>query len=56
MLGTFTQMEAEKCVPTMEMLVRKFAGKDLPVAVTKDIGHGTDAKGIIIGGKMSFVQ
>lgn len=49
LLGTFTQMEAEKCVPDMEMLVKKFAGEKLPVAVTKDIGHGTDAKGILIG-------
>lgn len=49
LLGTFTQMEAEKCVPDMEMLVKKFAGEKLPIAVTKDIGHGTDAKGILIG-------
>lgn len=49
LLGTFTQMEGEKCVPDMEMLVKKFAGEKLPVAVTKDIGHGTDAKGILIG-------
>lgn len=56
LLGTFTQMEAEKWIPTMEMLVKKFAGKDLPVAVTKDIGHGTDAKGIIIGRKLRLVQ
>lgn len=49
LLGTFTQMEAEKCVPDMEMLVKKYAGEKLPIAVTKDIGHGTDAKGILIG-------
>lgn len=49
LLGTFTQMEAEKCTPTVEALVKEIAGKDLPIAVTKDIGHGTDSKGIIIG-------
>ncbi len=49
LLGTFTQMEAEKCTPDMETLVRRLVPKDLPVAVTRDIGHGTDAKGIVIG-------
>lgn len=54
LLGTFTKMEAEKCVPTMETLVKNIAGEELPIAVTKDIGHGTDAKGIIIGRKCLF--
>lgn len=49
LLGTFTQMEAEACVPNVETLVKRFAGKNMPIAVTKDIGHGTDAKAIIIG-------
>lgn len=49
LLGTFTQMEAEACVPNVETLVKRFAGKNMPIAVTKDIGHGTNAKAIIIG-------
>ena len=49
LLGTFTQMEAEQCTPDAATLVRKIAGCNLPVAVTKDIGHGTDAKAIVIG-------
>lgn len=48
-LGTFTEMETEKCTPTLETLVKRIAGKDLPIVVTRDIGHGTDSKGIIIG-------
>lgn len=52
LLGTFTKMEEEKCTPNMEVLVQKVAGKDLPIAVTKEIGHGTDAKGIVIGKEM----
>lgn len=48
-LGTFTEMEAEKCTPTIATLVKRKAGKDLPIAVTRDIGHGTDSKGIVIG-------
>lgn len=54
LLGTFTQMEAEKCEPPIEELVLRFAGEDLPVAVTGDIGHGTDAKAVIIGQKCCF--
>ena len=49
LLGTFTEMEREHCIPTMETLVKMKAGKDLPIAVTKEIGHGSDSKGIVIG-------
>ena len=47
-------MDAEKCVPTVESLFRGIAGKKLPIAVTADIGHGTDSKGILIGGELSL--
>lgn len=52
LLGTFTQMEDERCTPTVETLIREIAGKELPIAVTADIGHGTDAKAIRIGQKL----
>lgn len=51
LLGTFTEMEDKHSVPSVETLIRKFVGKDLPIAVTGQIGHGTDAKGIWIGRK-----
>ena len=54
LLGTFTQMEEEQCSPTVETLVREIAGNELPIAVTKDIGHGTDSKAIIIGRELAF--
>ncbi len=54
LLGTFTQMKAERCIPTAETLVRRIAGKNLPIAVTEDIGHGTDSKGIVIGRELSL--
>lgn len=54
LLGTFTQMQAEKCIPTVETLVCEIAGKNLPIAVTGDIGHGTDSKGIVIGRELYF--
>lgn len=56
LLGTFTQMRAERCIPTVETLARKIAGRDLPVAVTEDIGHGTDSKGIVIGRELQASQ
>lgn len=49
LLGTFTEMEKEECIPTIETLFKRVVGKELPIAVTKDIGHGTDSKGILIG-------
>lgn len=49
LLGTFTEMEEKSCEPNMVELVRRITGPDMPIATTKDIGHGTDAKAIIIG-------
>lgn len=49
LLGTFTEMEAEKAHPAMEELVRRYIPQDMPVVKTREIGHGTDSKGIIIG-------
>ena len=54
LLGTFTEMEEKECVPSMEELVQRMVKKDMPIAVTKDIGHGTDAKAIVIGKEYSF--
>lgn len=56
LLGTFTQMEAEKCTPDMVTLVRKFVRTNLPVAVTPDIGHGTDAKAALIGSELNLIS
>lgn len=49
LLGTFTEMQEKKYEPPIETLVRRYAGDDLPIAVTRQIGHGTDSKGIWIG-------
>ena len=49
LLGTFTQMEAEGCRPDMGTLVKSFAGPELPIAVTEEIGHGRNSRGIRIG-------
>lgn len=54
LLGTFTEMQEKKCEPSVETLVRRYAGEDMPIAVTRQIGHGTDAKGIWIGKDVSY--
>lgn len=54
LLGTFTEMEEKECEPGIVELVQRIAGKDMPIAVTKDIGHGTDAKAIVIGQEYIF--
>ena len=54
LLGTFTEMEEKKCSLSMVELVQRIVGKDMPIVVTKDIGHGIDAKAIVIGMKYTF--
>ena len=48
-LGTFTAMEKNHCVPDMLTLVREYAHPEMPIAVTREIGHGEDAKAIFVG-------
>lgn len=55
-LGTFTEMDREKCIPTIETLIKRTVGKDLPIVVTRNIGHGTDSKGIIIGQEIDLEE
>lgn len=49
LLGTFTQMEGERCSPDVWTLLRRFIGAEIPVAKTAFIGHGTDARAIMVG-------
>ena len=49
LLGTFSEMEAKSCEPDMVSLVQSFAGDKMPIAQTKEIGHGNDSKAIWIG-------
>ena len=42
-------MDKEKYTPTVEELVKKMVSKELPIVSTKDIGHGTNSKAIVIG-------
>lgn len=49
LLGTFSQMEAEQLEPDMLRLVQSFAGPVLPIAKTREIGHGGDSRAVRIG-------
>ncbi len=49
LLGTFTKLESMKGMPRQEEILKKYVREDLPVAVTRNIGHGTDSKAIWIG-------
>lgn len=49
LLGTFTKLDQEIFVPSVEELIQRYAGYDLPIARTMQIGHGTDSKCIMIG-------
>lgn len=54
-LGTFTQMERENEIPRIEELVKEIVGDPkMPIAKTKEIGHGSDAKALKIGSYFSF--
>ena len=52
LLGTFTEMEETDCKPDIVTLVRGCVKEDMPIAVTKEIGHGVDSKAIVIGQEM----
>lgn len=56
-LGTFTNMELKELRPTIEELVKKIVNNsDIPIIKTKDIGHGTDSRCIIIGEEYQFIK
>lgn len=54
LLGTFTTMEKNNCKPDIVELVKEYAGPNIPIAKTSQIGHGKDSKAIIIGEKISL--
>lgn len=52
LLGTFTQLEQENGIDAAPILLQRFVRRDLPIAKTKQIGHGADSKAIMIGKSM----
>ena len=56
LLGTFSEMEEKQLKPTIEELVQAVIPPTLPIAVTRYIGHGTDARAIVIGREYAFIR
>ena len=56
LLGTFTNYERANLELTVYDLLKMHISEDLPVAVTREVGHGYDAKALVIGKKMSFCR
>lgn len=54
LLGTYSEMEKTGCVPHMKELILDYVSPELPVAYTKEIGHGVDSKAIMIGEMYQF--
>jgi muramoyltetrapeptide carboxypeptidase LdcA involved in peptidoglycan recycling len=53
LLGTFIKLEeAEGNDFVMAELVKRYVGKEMPIAVTGEIGHKTNSKAVIIGKKV----
>lgn len=57
LLGTFTVMDQEEGRETIEALVKEIVGNPcLPIAGTKEIGHGEDSKCIRIGKSINIIK
>ena len=54
LLCTFTEMEDRGCSPTIEELACHYAGAELPILKTRQIGHGKDALAVRVGEKFGM--
>lgn len=54
LLGKFSIMEQNQCAPTIEELVLRYVGPEIPVMKTDRLGHGKNCKAVIIGKYYSF--
>ena len=54
LLGTFTSYEKSDLEMSVYDLLKMHIDKDLPVAATREIGHGHDSKAVIIGERMNL--
>ena len=52
LLGTFTEMEKNGYSPSVEELIKQYVSEKTPVAKTREIGHGKDAKAVRIGAEI----
>ena len=54
LLGTFTELERKAPDTRMRLdaLIREYAGQELPIAETPQVGHGADSAAVLIGGRL----
>lgn len=54
MLGTFTFYENANFQKSVYDLLKMHTRESLPVAMTRDVGHGSDSKAIVLGKRVKF--
>ena len=54
LLGTFSRMEEKGMRPGMPEIVLRMFPENIPVAQTRFVGHGKDARAIVIGREITL--
>lgn len=54
LLGTFTEMEKHGAASVVDDLVKRFAGPQIAIAKTKEIGHSVNSKALLIGENLTL--
>ena len=54
LLGTFSRMEEKGMRPSMPEIVLRMFPENIPVAQTRFVGHGKDARAIVIGREITL--
>ena len=55
LLGTFTIMEEKMCQPTIEEMIVSLVDSHIPIEKSKEIGHKTDSKALVIGKYLELI-
>lgn len=53
-LGTFSELETCVLMPQVKDILRDYIDETMPVAMTKEVGHGADSKALVIGERISM--
>ncbi len=53
-LGTFSELETCVLMPQVKDILGDYIDETIPVAMTKEVGHGADSKALVIGERISM--
>ena len=53
-LGTFSELETCVLMPQVKDILGDYIDETMPVAMTKEVGHGADSKALVIGERISM--